>query len=414
MLDVLCRSSVGSGRLRRQLGSGTGSGRSTAAPALQSQDGDVNPPPADTSSSEKPEKSSASSHVGADIGITIAVLLALGGAAFGVGRYRAGAGTPLVSKKTRGWSWVDRGRGDDLGDSELLVTRDPYVQEAETINMMETVIKKADEQQAEEEEITRGMNKQERLQHGRLARSTADAQAICATDIRIYTQIWARIFGSQADALMNLEQEVTRIQTALPNEEPRQPAEIDGITDTTNSDYLTYLSMAFEDQDNTMFDAVKTVAAQLGLDFRRGPNKKDGRANDKAKLCYDDDYARLKDLRRASIVCRDIATIITVLLALEAAGIDIRRIKNRFDRKYDAFVSAGYRDLQLNIRIPGIDLIWELQIHLEAIEEQKTQMRDQDDGSGMTGHQRYVAFRTIMERIVNKQDSISSRASNRK
>ena len=123
-----------------------------------------------------------------------------------------------------------------------------------------------------------------------------------------------------------------------------------------------------------------------------------------------------QDLRRASIVCKNIAEINDTILRLEADdGINICRIKNRFDRNYNAKdASAGYRDLQLNVVIPETGLIWELQIHLEAIEEQKTQMRDQDDGSGMTGHQRYVAFRTIMERIVNKQDSISSRASNRK
>jgi len=63
-------------------------------------------------------------------------------------------------------------------------------------------------------------------------------------------------------------------------------------------------------------------------------------------------------------------------------------------------MSAGYRDLQLNIRIPNTELIWELQLHLESIEELKSNLCDDEDDTGRTGHQRYVAFRTIMERLA--------------
>ena len=76
------------------------------------------------------------------------------------------------------------------------------------------------------------------------------------------------------------------------------------------------------------------------------------------------------------------------------------QIKNRFNPTYDAKqISAGYRDLQLNIRIPGTDLIWELQLHLEAIEALKSRLCDAADETGRTGHQRYVVFRTIVERL---------------
>ena len=106
-------------------------------------------------------------------------------------------------------------------------------------------------------------------------------------------------------------------------------------------------------------------------------------------------------MRRASVVCDHVAEINATIRRLEAAGIKMCRIKNRMDRKYKATeLSAGYRDLQLNIVIPGTGLIWELQIHLSAIEELKSQLRDQDDGSGRTGHERYIAFRTIMERLA--------------
>ena len=88
------------------------------------------------------------------------------------------------------------------------------------------------------------------------------------------------------------------------------------------------------------------------------------------------------------------------LLRLEAGGLEICRIKNRFDREYKAKeLSAGYRDLQVNVRIPGTGLIWELQLHLETIMALNSQLCDAADASGRTGHQRYIGFRTIMERI---------------
>jgi hypothetical protein len=56
-------------------------------------------------------------------------------------------------------------------------------------------------------------------------------------------------------------------------------------------------------------------------------------------------------------------------------------------------ILSRYRDLQLNVVFvddEGHDLIWELQVHLAPIEELKSSMRDAEDGSGRTGHQRYV------------------------
>ena len=100
-------------------------------------------------------------------------------------------------------------------------------------------------------------------------------------------------------------------------------------------------------------------------------------------------------------MCKNIDQINATILRLEAAGLEFCRIKNRFNRTFKATeLSAGYRDLQLNVRIPGTGLIWELQIHLADIEKLKSHLRDQDDGSGRTGHARYIAFRTIMELLT--------------
>ena len=69
------------------------------------------------------------------------------------------------------------------------------------------------------------------------------------------------------------------------------------------------------------------------------------------------------------------------------------RLKNRFAPRYNAKeASAGYRDLQLNIVVPGSGLIWELQLHLEAMEKVKS-------SGGRSGHARYVAFRDVIERL---------------
>lgn len=43
-------------------------------------------------------------------------------------------------------------------------------------------------------------------------------------------------------------------------------------------------------------------------------------------------------------------------------------------------------------------LLLELQLHLEPIYHLKTEVGANTDGTGKTGHERYVAFRTLKER----------------
>ena len=82
-------------------------------------------------------------------------------------------------------------------------------------------------------------------------------------------------------------------------------------------------------------------------------------------------------------------------------GVTIVRAKNRFHRKFNAANEcAGYRDLQFNVLVDGTELIWELQVHLEEIEIMKTKLTAETDETGRTGHQRYVAFRAIRERLL--------------
>ena len=124
-----------------------------------------------------------------------------------------------------------------------------------------------------------------------------------------------------------------RLGGLLSADEPRQPVNIKGITDTTSAKYFTCLNMAMEEYDGIIFGGVQGVAAALSLscpelEFHAGPAKKRDRAYQKAGLAYNRDYSQLKDLRRASIICPDVKTLIKLLLALIDADIDICRVSS--------------------------------------------------------------------------------------
>jgi len=240
----------------------------------------------------------------------------------------------------------------------------------------------------------------------RRKRHVADAIDICKADIAAYTQIWEDAQRAEPDQIVALEQAVAAIEPTLLVDEPRQPASIGGHDDTTSAEYLFALMEAFKAVDDGVFGPVAAVADRLGLEWHEGPPKKDERCLEKAKLAYCDDYARLKDIRRGSMVCPTVGHIVEALQALHSdgatrpEGCQVLRVKNRFDRTYDAKMrSAGYRDVQLNVRVPGTALVAEVQLHLAAAEKLKSTLRDQADGIGRTGHQRYVSFRSIMERL---------------
>ena len=83
------------------------------------------------------------------------------------------------------------------------------------------------------------------------------------------------------------------------------------------------------------------------------------------------------------------------------AGLDVVRVKNRFDPTYNAKdESAGYRDFQANVRANGPNpVIWELQLHIEAMEKVKTGHDGKLDAVGRGGHKRYKARREQLERL---------------
>jgi hypothetical protein len=232
----------------------------------------------------------------------------------------------------------------------------------------------------------------------RKKRALADAGKICNVDIQNYALEWEKVLRTEVDSVVALEVEVHKMRSKLPQGEPRQPSQLDDCS-STSPDYLELLKMEFEERDLVIFQDAKAVASKRNFVFHEGPPKKDERCLEKASLAYADDYSRLKDLRRASIVCPSMAGVVLLCQDLAASNLQLLRVKNRFDRKYQAEQSAGYRDLQFNVQVPGTGLVWELQVHLAAIEALKTKIRDEADASGRTGHMRYVAFRQIKERL---------------
>ena len=194
-----------------------------------------------------------------------------------------------------------------------------------------------------------------------------------------------------------LEKAIEALKKTLPAGDCKQPPIMS--FETTEAIYLVHLKNEFKKHDPVLFKEAEKIAKELGFRFKQGPNKKDDRSIEKAKLSYELDFSELKDLCRASILCITIADIVKLQEVL-AARLTLVRVKNRFARKFDATKeSAGYRDLQFTVQVPGTKLLWELQVHLVDIEDFKSKNRDVSDINGRTGHQRYVAFRTIRERL---------------
>ena len=50
--------------------------------------------------------------------------------------------------------------------------------------------------------------------------------------------------------------------------------------------------------------------------------------------------------------------------------------------------------------VKGTKLLMELQLHHRQIYDLKTKVSETKDASGETGHQRYIRFRTIVEKAV--------------
>lgn len=233
-----------------------------------------------------------------------------------------------------------------------------------------------------------------------------EAKAISDIDFVAYQGVYEKLLKLEGVDLLRLEEAVDKLSARCPIGVTNQPPL--GGKATTTGQYLVLLKDAHVAVDQTIFKEVLEVVQRLkleknlGLEFVKGPDKIDDRTREKAQLCYKRNFADVKDFRRANVNCATVADMVLLVEEItNTPGLDVVRVKNRLHTKYNAKgLSAGYRDLQLNIRTNGeTKIIWELQLHMKEMEKVKHQQNKVSDASGRTGHGRYKARRELLERI---------------
>eukprot|EP00929_Paragymnodinium_shiwhaense_P018903 TRINITY_DN13060_c0_g1_i1.p1 TRINITY_DN13060_c0_g1~~TRINITY_DN13060_c0_g1_i1.p1 ORF type:complete len:491 (+),score=30.46 TRINITY_DN13060_c0_g1_i1:102-1574(+) len=209
--------------------------------------------------------------------------------------------------------------------------------------------------------------------HRRRRKVLAARQAV-AEDERAYDEAWQRIRAQEDVA------SVCRVASSGQSELSRHRIvrqHVDGL------DCL----MGDAKQASEGFRAlVRKIAERSGGACVLGGLKKPERSLQKLRRNYKDDSSRLCDLVRGSLVYDGMSGI-AAGLALLNEEVTIVRLKNRFDPKYDATASAGYRDVSVNLEF-RYDLdraphICELQLHHASMFALKSE----------GGHKRYIEFR---------------------
>ncbi|PKF76715.1 phosphoribosylglycinamide formyltransferase [Vibrio sp. vnigr-6D03] len=95
--------------------------------------------------------------------------------------------------------------------------------------------------------------------------------------------------------------------------------------------------------------------------------KSESRAKDKIEKELDGNVSRITDLARATLVAKDIPSLVTAYEMLHKNA-KILKVKNRFKSP----TPSGYRDLNVLLELPGTKLIAEVQLHLSDIAEVKS------------------------------------------
>ena len=121
-----------------------------------------------------------------------------------------------------------------------------------------------------------------------------------------------------------------------------------------------------EEVETAFHAATERLITEAGGVFKQGPLKKKSRVQEKMENDYNNDHRRVVDIVRDSGVFK---TMASYLIAVERlmngdCGLEIVRFK---DRLADGGNSFGYRDLMMNLKLPGSEHIGELQLHLKSI-----------------------------------------------
>ncbi|SMF93941.1 hypothetical protein SAMN02949497_1237 [Methylomagnum ishizawai] len=111
------------------------------------------------------------------------------------------------------------------------------------------------------------------------------------------------------------------------------------------------------------------------------PLKGKERARQKVRADYAGKWKKLRDVLRASIKCDTVEELHKVVEGLKASGIQLAKApKDRFQHP----TPEGYRDALLIVKVPGSDMLAEIQLHLSHILAAKS-----------AGHEHYNVIRDI-------------------
>eukprot|EP00291_Cryptomonas_curvata_P000851 CAMPEP_0172185550 /NCGR_PEP_ID=MMETSP1050-20130122/20237_1 /TAXON_ID=233186 /ORGANISM="Cryptomonas curvata, Strain CCAP979/52" /LENGTH=748 /DNA_ID=CAMNT_0012859559 /DNA_START=169 /DNA_END=2415 /DNA_ORIENTATION=- len=156
------------------------------------------------------------------------------------------------------------------------------------------------------------------------------------------------------------------------------------------------------DDSSTVFiryaDVAKISESEAAAiqDNLKWPNVKSKlRTTEKLARSYGQDVSRLVDLCRQNIVFCDTQDIATCLHTIRMdPDILVVRIKNRLDISYNASMSAGYRDVMINLRISN-ELTKALGVDRHLCEVQLIPLLFAELKNN-EGHQRYITFRNLL------------------
>jgi len=121
------------------------------------------------------------------------------------------------------------------------------------------------------------------------------------------------------------------------------------------------------------------------------------RAVQKTMRCYGGDCSLLLDVCRDAIVFDRVCDLRAMLQWLhQDPEVVIVRIKNRLDPEYDPSLSAGYRDLMINLQIRNEETVrLNVQHHIVELQLIPRQVYDRRQDGDTGGHRNYVLWRNL-------------------
>ena len=240
----------------------------------------------------------------------------------------------------------------------------------------------------------------------------ATAKQLVRDDKDRYRELWSQIMATQKQALLDLDKLVRHVQNGCTRDavQYQPPSHICRLMPETCLDRL-YAGSSVVDpllREKTLLWASKGAGLLPCIVCSECPKylrlmstdgrevtcvkwaslKKRERAMEKIVRIYSSDVSKILDIVRQSIIFDSVADLTSCLCVIsEDEDVELVRVKNRLDRRYDASATAGYRDVLLNLRFLSAKwYVCELQLVLREHAELKTD----------SGHSRYVSWRNAL------------------